>query len=75
MSNNQESERGIIPAGTRVKLFEGRVTLLEDVVVDANQEWIDKAIKDQQDYFNGITTCCDTKVVDGLKSTEHCHFQ
>ncbi|MDM1766071.1 MULTISPECIES: hypothetical protein [unclassified Acinetobacter] len=54
MSDNQESERGIIPAGTRVKLFEGRVTLLEDVVVDANQEWIDKAIKDQQDYFDGV---------------------
>ena len=54
MDKNQELERGIIPAGTRIKLYEGRVTLLEDVVVDANQEWIDKAIQDQQDYFNGI---------------------
>ena len=54
MSKNQESERGIIPAGTRIKLYEGRVTLLEDVTIDANQEWIDKAIKDQEDYFNGV---------------------
>ena len=54
MDKNQELERGIIPAGTRIKLYEGRVTLLEDVVVDANQEWINKAIKDQEDYFNGI---------------------
>lgn len=50
-----KQERGVIPAGTRVKLYEGRVTLLEDVVVDANQEWIDKAIKDQDDYFNGVS--------------------
>lgn len=49
-------ERGTIPAGTRIKLFEGRVTLQEDVVVAANQEWIDKAIKDQEDYFSGINT-------------------
>ena len=53
----KNQERGIIPAGTRVKLYEGRVTLLEDVVVDADQEWIDKAIKDQEDYFNGISCC------------------
>lgn len=59
MSDNQESERGIIPAGTRIKLYEGRVTLLEDAVVDADQEWIDKAIKDQEDYFNGVG-CCST---------------
>ena len=81
MNDNQESERGIIPAGTRVKLFEGRVTLLEDVVVDANQEWIDKAIKDQQDYFNGVrivvkpyTPCTPSgksgSVIDGSKNTE-----
>jgi len=50
----KSTERGVIPAGTRIKLYEGRVTLLEDVVVDANQEWINKAIKDQEDYFNGI---------------------
>jgi len=53
MSENKQ-ERGVIPAGTRIKLYEGRVTLLEDVVVDADQEWIDKAIKDQEDYFNGL---------------------
>ena len=52
MSENQELERGIIPAGTRVKLYEGRVTLLEDVPVDADQEWVNKAIKDQDDFFN-----------------------
>lgn len=58
MSENTEKlERGVIPAGTRVKLYEGRVTLLEDVVVDTNQEWIDKAIKDQEDYLNGINCC------------------
>lgn len=57
MDKNQELERGVIPKGTRVKLFEGRVTLLEDVTVDANQEWIDKAIQDQNDYFNGVNCC------------------
>lgn len=59
-SNKQSNstEQGVIPAGTRIKLYEGRVTLLEDVVVDANQEWIDKAIQDQQDYFNGMGVVC-----------------
>jgi len=69
MDKNQELERGIIPAGTRIKLYEGRVTLLEDVTVDANQEWIDKAIQDQKDYLSGITITSDTKAVDALKST------
>jgi hypothetical protein len=55
MSGKEELERGVIPKGTRVKLYEGRVTLLEDVVVDANQEWIDKAIEDQDNYFKGIS--------------------
>lgn len=50
----------MIPAGTRIKLYEGRVTLLEDVKVDTDQEWIDKTIKDQEDYFNGIN-CCSLK--------------
>ena len=59
MGKNQELERGIIPAGTRIKLYEGRVTLLEDVVVDANQEWIDKAIQDQEDYLSGVGTECE----------------
>ena len=54
MSDNQESECGIIPAGARIKLYEGSITLLEDTAVDANQEWIDKAIQDQEDFFNGI---------------------
>lgn len=54
MDKNQELERGIIPAGTRIKLYEGRVTLLEDTVVNANQEWIDKAIQDEKDFYNGI---------------------
>ncbi|WP_180122983.1 hypothetical protein [Acinetobacter sp. YH12086] len=58
MDKNQELERGIIPAGTRIKLYEGSITLLEDAVVDANQEWIDKAIQDQQDYFNGMGVVC-----------------
>lgn len=60
MDKNQELERGIIPAGTRIKLYEGRVTLLEDVTVDANQEWIDKAIQDQDNYFKGISRSGDT---------------
>lgn len=51
---SEKIEPGIIPAGTRIKIFEGRVALLEDVTVDAAQEWIDKAIKDQEDYFNGV---------------------
>ena len=60
MSENQELERGIIPAGTRVKLYEGRVTLLEDVPVDADQEWVNKAIKDQDDFFNQEKCYMDT---------------
>ena len=62
MNKNQELERGIIPAGTRIKLYEGSITLLEDTVVDANQEWIDKAIKDQEDYDNGIGTTSEPKL-------------
>ena len=62
MSNEKQLERGIIPAGTRIKLFEGRVTILEDVLVDASQEWIDKAIKDQKDYFNGIDVTSQPKL-------------
>ena len=58
MSKNQGLERGIIPAGTRIKLYEGRVTLLEDVVVDANQEWINKAIQDEKDFYNGVGVVC-----------------
>lgn len=54
MDKNQELERGIIPAGTRIKLYEVRVTLLEDVIVDASQEWVNKAIQDQEDYLNSI---------------------
>lgn len=54
MDKNQELERGIIPAGTRIKLYEGSITLLEDTVVDANQEWIDKAIQDEKDFKNGV---------------------
>ncbi|MFV5403969.1 hypothetical protein VXQ92_04445 [Acinetobacter sp. 228] len=40
MNKNQELERGIIPAGTRISLYEGSIKLLEDVAVKANQEWI-----------------------------------
>ncbi|ENU16994.1 hypothetical protein QUG64_03845 [Acinetobacter lwoffii] len=54
MDKNQELERGIIPAGTRIKLYEGSITLLENVAVNANQEWIDRAIKDQDDYYLGL---------------------
>lgn len=56
MDKNQELERGIIPAGTRIKLYEGSITLLEDTVVNANQEWIDRAIQDQEDYLNAVVT-------------------
>lgn len=54
MGKNQELERGIIPAGTRIRLYESSITLLEDAVVDANQEWVDKAIKNEKDFYNGI---------------------
>lgn len=57
MSENKQ-ERGVIPAGTRIKLYEGRVSLLEDAVVDADQEWIDKAIKDQTEFDKGIDKVC-----------------
>lgn len=63
MSKNQELERGIIPAGTRIRLYEGSITLLEDAVVDANQEWIDQAIKDQEDYYNGSSVMCGSKAL------------
>ena len=53
MSGNTENlESGIIPAGTRIKLYEGSIIILEDTVVDANQDWIDKAIKDQNEFYN-----------------------
>ncbi len=71
MDKNQELERGIIPAGTRIKLYEGRVTLLEDVAVDANQEWIDKAIQDQKDFYNGIGTTSEPKLAAGATSAMH----
>ena len=58
----KKQERGVIPAGTRIKLYEGRVTLLEDVVVDADQKWIDKAIKDQEDYLNGVGVVSEPKL-------------
>lgn len=60
MSENKQ-ERGVIPAGTRIKLYESSIILLEDTVVDASQEWIDKAIKDQKNYFNGIETTLEPK--------------
>lgn len=61
MSGNTENlEHGIIPAGTRIKLYEGAITILEDTVVDANQEWINKAIKDQNDFFNQEKCYMDT---------------
>lgn len=52
MGKNQELERGIIPAGTHIRLYEGSITLLQDTVVNADQEWIDKAIQDQNDWDN-----------------------
>lgn len=54
VNKNQELERGIIPAGTRISLYEGSIKLLEDVAVKANQEWIDPAIKDRNDYCNRL---------------------
>lgn len=53
---------GVIPAGTCIQLFEGSVTLLENVAVDADQEWIDKAIQDQEDYFNGVGVASEPKL-------------
>lgn len=57
MNEDTELELGVIPAGTRVRLFEGRVTLLEDVEVDVSQKWIDKAIRDQDEYYKGVNCC------------------
>ncbi|MCX0334763.1 hypothetical protein [Acinetobacter radioresistens] len=54
MSKNEELERSTLPAGTRIRLYEGSITLLEDTVVEANQEWIDKAIQDEKDFYNGV---------------------
>jgi hypothetical protein len=62
MDKNQELERGIIPAGTRIKLYEGSITLLENVAVNANQEWINKAIQDEKDFYNGIGTTSEPKL-------------
>lgn len=74
-----KQERGVIPAGTRVKLYEGHVTLLEDVIVDVEQEWIDKAIKDQDDFYRGINrvsigeaiSCSSTELTQDSISTMH----
>lgn len=54
MSEKKALERGVIPKGTRIKLYAGSITLLEDAAVDASQEWIDKAIQDEKDFYNGI---------------------
>lgn len=67
MDENQKLERGIIPAGTRIKLYEGSITLLEDAVVDAHQKWIDKAIQDEKDFYNGVGVIGEG-IVDGSSS-------
>ena len=57
-----KQERGVIPAGTRVKLYEGSITLLEDTAVDTGQQWIDKAIQDQVDFDNDIGVTSEPKL-------------
>lgn len=48
-TNNQEN--GVIPAGTQIRLYEAPFILQQDVKVDASQEFINKVLKDQQDWF------------------------
>ncbi len=61
-SANNQMKCGVIPAGTRVKLYEGSITLLEDTAVDTSQEWIDKAIQDQEDFNNDIGVTSEPKL-------------
>lgn len=54
MSKGAETEYGVIPKGTWIKLFEGSVVTLQDVAIKADQAWIDQAIIDENNYRNGI---------------------
>lgn len=45
---------GVIPAGTRIKLYEAPLILQQNTEVNASQAFIDKALKDEQDFYNGI---------------------
>ncbi|AYA04754.1 hypothetical protein BEN74_04820 [Acinetobacter sp. WCHAc010034] len=56
-TDNNQIKCGVIPAGTRIKLYEAPLTLQHDVKVDASQEFINKVLKDQEDFYNGINCC------------------
>ncbi len=47
-------ECGIIPKGTQISINGIPFVLQEDVKGNASQEYIDKTIQDQNDFFNGI---------------------
>lgn len=47
-------ECGTIPKGTQISINGMPFILQEDVKGNASQEYIDKTIKDQEDFHNGI---------------------
>lgn len=74
MSKDAEnSEYGVIPKGTWIKLFEGSVITLQDVAIKADQAWIDQAIIDENNYRNGIGVVGDapSQLVAGTMSAMH----
>ncbi|OTG58633.1 hypothetical protein B9T36_09765 [Acinetobacter sp. ANC 4204] len=44
----------VIPKGTKVQIMGCTYTLLEDVKVDGIQIYLDKVLKAQEDFENGI---------------------
>lgn len=46
----------ILKKGTKIKIFGCPFTILEDVKLDTTQEFLDKVLSDQEDYYNGINT-------------------
>lgn len=53
MSDNQESERGIIPAGTVVNIGARTMTLLNDVSVNVDQVCVNAALDNAKSILNG----------------------
>lgn len=53
-TEHSQLECGIIPKGTQISINGIPFVLQEDVKGNASQEYIDKTIQDQIDFFNGI---------------------
>ncbi|EXF19125.1 hypothetical protein B9X73_04000 [Acinetobacter baumannii] len=53
-TEHSQLECGSIPKGTKVKIDGCPFVLQDDVKVAASQEIVDLAIKNQNDFYNGI---------------------